>query len=325
MLWMLVEAAGDDFVHAAAPAEHASEEPDGRPAWADDADVDLELRHGPIYTYLRVVNRRSSPYSGMLAYRAPDGDVLHLHAGIGAGRAGLVMLNGDEVAGVAFDGDASEGGWLARGLSTSVVFSGGAAGVIPCADSGLLLVAPESGRFQLRRGMGWPKVTGYRLLLNGRLLPASLRIDATHLLVPYVAEDEQGQTDMYLVLRNDQELPIMLRGYLSTLLAARAAALNHAVALATPAKLFGGVATMLAEVATRLVAQAARLATLGAYDLAWRDADARAGEAIRALEMALNAQRRSWLTGALDITEYERRAARITRSMRLVSFAYQAG
>jgi hypothetical protein len=320
MLWMLIAAAGDDAPVAMPLAEPARDTHENRSAWADDEMIDLTLRHGLVYSYLHIANRRASPYSGLLAYRAQDGDVLHIHAGIGAGRPGLVMLESDEVLGLAFDGDASEGGWLARGLSTSVVFSGGAGGVAPCGAGGLVLVAPQSGRFQMRRGQGWADIACFRLLLNGRLLTASLQVDTTHLLVPYVAEDEHGQTDMYLVLRGDAELPNPLRAYLATLLAGRAAACKHAAALLAPVEGMGDALEWLGGVAAQLASDQDHLDTLADYDAAWRAADLATGDVLR----ALNAEYRGLSLGALDHAGL-RRAERIMRSMRGIVFMYEAG
>ena len=97
-----------------------------RYAWADGADVDLMVRYSASHTYLSIDNRRPAPYNGILAYRGRDGAVLHLHAGVGAGRAGIVLLIDDEVYGAAIEGDGAEGGWLARGLRSSAVFNTGA-------------------------------------------------------------------------------------------------------------------------------------------------------------------------------------------------------
>ena len=49
---------------------------------------------------------------------------------------------------IAIGGDGAEGGWLARGMHSSVVFSSGAGSIVPC-GAGLVLSAPQSGRFQV--------------------------------------------------------------------------------------------------------------------------------------------------------------------------------
>src|SRR6185503_8979116 len=111
-----------------------------------------------------------------------------------AGCAGMVLLTDDEVHGAAIDGDGSEGGWLARGLRSSALYNTGAGALARCGDV-LLLTAPQSGRFQARWAEGWAEMTAHRLLLSGALLPAYVQIDATHLSIPYQAEDAHGQTD----------------------------------------------------------------------------------------------------------------------------------
>lgn len=289
-----------------------------RHAWADGEGVDLRLRHGEVHTYLFVENRRRSPYNGVLAYRAPDGAVLHVHVGIGSNRAGLLVLSGDEIAGAAIDGDGSEGGWLARGLHTSIVFNSGAGGVASCGDA-LLLTGPQSGRFQLRRAAGWLNLAAHRLLLSGELLPARLNVDATHLSVPYIAEDERGQTDLYVVAPGSGELPPGLRDYLAAQLAGWAAALERAADLASglpgAAEVAGAdAAAALREGARCLDTWRSRIATLDEYSAAWRAAEALSRPAISGLEHTLALARRACLEGALgqaDYDELERRIGRV--------------
>ncbi|HWQ14475.1 MAG TPA: beta-galactosidase, partial [Roseiflexaceae bacterium] len=192
----------------------------GRHGWADAPEVDVGVRHGAAHTYVLIANRQPAPYSGTIAYRSPAGEVLHLHVNMGGWRAGAVMLLGDEVVGAAFGGDASEGGWLARGLFGSVVFNAGAGAVAPC-GGGLLLTAPGSGRFQLRRREGWEGLAAHRLLLGGGLLPAAVHVEATHASLPYVAEDERGCTDLYALLPAGAVVPVALRSYLGALLVMR--------------------------------------------------------------------------------------------------------
>lgn len=290
-----------------------------RHAWADGEGVDLRLRHGEVYTYLFVENRRRSPYNGVLAYRAPDGAVLHVHVGIGGKRAGLLVLSGDEIVGAAIDGDGSEGGWLARGLHTSIVFNSGAGGVAGCGDA-LLLTAPQSGRFQLRRAAGWLDLVAHRLLLSGELLPARLNVDATHLSLPYVAEDERGQTDLYVVAPGSGELPPALRDYLAAQLAGWAAALERAANLASglpgAAEVAGADASAaLREGARCLETWRARIATLGEYSAAWRAAEALSRPAIGGLEHALALARRACLEGALGQADYDELERRIERAL----------
>jgi len=257
-------------------ADHASELIESRGgnaryAWADSPAIGVEMRYGSRYTYVFIHNRQAAAYNGMLAYRAPGGDVLHMHVGIGAGRAGIVMLREDEVVGAAIDGDGAEGGWLARGLTSSMVFNAGAGGVAPC-GRGLLLTAPQSGRFQIRRSAGWAEMQAYRLLLSGKVLPAPLQVDAAHVLLAYTAEDDCGQTDMYLVLPEHSELPAALRAYLATPLHARALDLEAGAELAS--QLVPEAAPKLRGMAQTLAANAARLDTIADYTAAWHHSEA---------------------------------------------------
>jgi hypothetical protein len=254
-----------------------------RYAWADTPEIEVGVRYGASLTYLFVHNRRASAYNGMLTYRAPAGDVLHLHIGIGAGRAGIVALRDDEVLGAAIDGDGAEGGWLARGLTSSVVFNAAAGGVAPCGNA-LLLTAPQSGRFQLRRSEGWAGMLAYRLLLNGDLLPARLQTEAAHLLLPYIAEDERGQTDLYMLLPASHILPAQLRDYLAVPLRARAANLRYAAELAGQAA--SDIAPPLDQAARALNAGAQQLATIDDYAAAWLAADQHIEAVLAAIEGA---------------------------------------
>ena len=253
-----------------------------RYAWADIVAMEVNVRYGAEYTYVFVHNRQMAACNGMLAYRAPGGDVLHVHIGIGANRSGIIMLREDEVVGAAIDGEGAEGGWLARGLTSSMVFNAGAGGVAPCGH-GLLITAPQSGRFQIRRSAGWDAIQAYRLMLSGELIEARVQIDAAHVLLPYIAEDDQGQSDLYLLLPGEQALPAELRMYLATPLHARALDLESAAMLAT--NLASEAAPGLRDAANALAAGAARLATIDDYAAAWRQA----GDQIRSAVAALQA------------------------------------
>ncbi|MBC8077149.1 MAG: hypothetical protein H7Y32_13820, partial [Chloroflexales bacterium] len=96
------------------------------------------------------------------------------------------------------------------------------------APGALLLSAPQSGRFDLRRPDGWSDLAVYRLLIDGRLAKAPYSVEDTHLVVPYVAEDELGPTDAYLVAAPDAPLPARLHAYLATLLRAKEHTLRQA-------------------------------------------------------------------------------------------------
>ncbi len=297
-----------------------------RYAWADTTGVELSLRYGAAYTYLFVSNRRPAHYSGTLAYRAPDGTVLHLHLGVGAGCAGVVLLRDDEVAGAAIDGDASEGGWLARGLSSSAIFNNGAGGMVAC-GAGLLLTASQSGRFQIRRAEGWAGMAAHRLLLSGALLPAQLQTDATHLLVPYVAEDERGQTDLYVVQPAGDPAPPYLRDYLAALLVSRAATLRRGAALAASESavlddtgaVYEAAAGDFSAIAWRLEDLAPSLSTLAEYRAAWQEADDLSRPALAALERELARAHGAFLEGALDPADYEARERQIARVLNVIA------
>jgi hypothetical protein len=231
----------------------------------------------------------------------------------------MVLLIDDEVYGAAIDGDGSEGGWLARGLRSSAVFNTGA-GALARYGEGLLLTAPQSGRFQTRRSEGWGELRAYRLLLNGSLLPARLQIDATHLSIPYVAEDEHGQTDMYVVMPSDQPLPAELRSYLAAQLAGRASALGRAGALAEQASAPSAAtaqAAALTAAAERLDATAARLDTIEDYSAAQRGADELIRPALAALSDMLAQARGAALSGTLDQAGYSAVEQLIARIMRV--------
>jgi hypothetical protein len=291
-----------------------------RYAWADGANIDLAVRYSANHTYLAIDNRRSTPYNGILAYRGRDGAVLHLHAGIGARCAGIVLLTDDEVYGAAIDGDGAEGGWLVRGLRSSAMFNTGAGALARC-GTGLLLTAPQSGRFQARRAEGWADMRAFRLLFSGMLLPAHVQIDATHIAIAYVAEDARGQTDIYLILP-EGDTPLIVRGYLTTLLAARSARLRRAVALAEGAReqpdmpdtvaqtveLFTAAAEQLEEIAKQF-------ATLDEYSAAWSAADDLCRQAIVGLAQVLTQARGALLAGQIDPAAHEAIERPIARIM----------
>lgn len=241
-----------------------------RYAWADSPGLGVELRYGHAALYLTMQNEQPAAYHGMLAYRARDGAVLHLQVGMGGGRSGSVMLSDDEVLGAAIDGEAAEGGWFTRGQQSGIAFNNGPGALVAC-GAALIATAAQSGRFQARRPAGWQGIAAHRLLLNGVLLPAELRVEASHLSLPYVAEDEYGQTDCYLLLDPAQPLPGPVRGYLAGLLRARAAALRQWSRLAVGGER-PGVAQAAAELgsaAAQLEDAASQLASLAAYEHTW--------------------------------------------------------
>jgi hypothetical protein len=306
----------------------------GRYAWPDEDDVDVSVRHGAEYTYLFLANRRPMPYSGTIAYRSPDGAVQHLHVNIGALRAGAAVLRSDEVIGVAMGGDASEGIWMVRGMHSSIVFNGGAGVIAPC-GRWLLFSAPQSGRFQMRRPEGWTDIVAYRLLLSGHLLPALYQTEVTHASIPYIAEDENGVTDMYLLAPAQAALSPYLRQYLATLLGARAAALTRAGQIAAAVTLSGehavaveargacaAVATACAQIAAALRATADHVELdIRAYADAWRAADDASAAVVHELGGALTHARRAHLAGVLPQPAYEPFEACLAQLVEIVARA----
>jgi hypothetical protein len=252
-----------------------------RYAWADAEDVDVSIRYGGGHTFLFIANRRPSPYNGLLSYRAPDRSIQHVHIGLGSSRVGVVLIKDDEVLGAAIGGDAAEGGWLARGLHSSIVFNNGAGMVAPC-GTGLLLSAAHSGRFQVRRPAGWQGLEAWRLLLNGTLLPADFQTDGVHVGLPYIAEDERGQTDMYLLLPAHEPLPRQPHEHTATLLRARALSLQRAAQVSndaartagTPRDALALAAEEFVRAADGLEMLAERSYSIEDYGAAWEAASA---------------------------------------------------
>jgi hypothetical protein len=97
-------------------------------------------------------------------------------------------------------------------------------------EGGSLVTAADSGRFRLARPAGDYGV--YRLLLDGRLLEAAGRKRGDRLLLDYVAADELGETDMYILLNDPIALLTgFLREYTASLLMGRAHTLRRAGAM----------------------------------------------------------------------------------------------
>jgi hypothetical protein len=97
-------------------------------------------------------------------------------------------------------------------------------------EGGTLVTGPESRRVRVPRPVGDYGV--YRLLLDGRLLPAASRKWGEALHLDYVAADQAGETDMYFVL-HDPSAPLTgyLDEYLTLLLTGKALALRQAGAM----------------------------------------------------------------------------------------------
>jgi len=282
--------------------------------WADGSDVDVTVRHGSRYTYIFIANRRAEAYSGTLTYRVADGSLQHLHVGIGGPRIGIAILDGDDVAGCAVGGDASEGAWLIRGMRSSMVFNGGAGVVAPCGH-GLRFSAPHSGRFQVRRPQGWDGLVPYRLMVSGEILPAASQIEGANLALPYVAEDEHGVTDSYLLLPAGPA-PAPLHEELRTLLLARAHMLGDIAAMPPPDH--NGTAPTqaiafqaFADTSGMLTVLADRAFTLDEYAIAWRHASIVCAPVISALVRELARARGERLAGMLDEARYAAIEARL--------------
>jgi hypothetical protein len=199
------------------------------------------------------------------------------------------------------------------------MFNTGAGALARC-GAGLLLTAPQGGRFQSRRVEGWAGMRAYRLLFSGALLPAHVQIDAAHIAIAYVAEDARGPTDLYLILPEGDTPPIV-RSYLATLLAARIAMLRRAITLAdgtreqrVPLDTIARTAEPLTAAADYLAAIAEQFTTLDQYSAAWIAADELCRPAFTALAQTLTQARSALLAGQSDPAAHdaiERQIARI--------------
>lgn len=216
----------------------------GRYAWADQPDVDALVRYGAAggdqaLVYLWIANRRDQAYNGLIAYRAPDESIEHVNVSLGPQRIGLLVLRAGEVLGASLGGEVAEGSWLVRGMQTSIVWSGGPALVAPYElvdgeASVLFMSSPVGGRLNLRRPSGWEGLVGYRLLLDGSVLPIDITVENSHLIVSYIAEDRAGQSDGVILCAADTPLPTRLRAYLNTQLQARISMLSRSAAILEP-------------------------------------------------------------------------------------------
>ncbi|GAB4109445.1 MAG: hypothetical protein Fur005_13220 [Roseiflexaceae bacterium] len=204
------------------PIQHV---PNHAAIWADSSDIRLHLRRTPDHILIQIANPRNEPYAGTITYRGHDESLLHLHVNIGAQRTSWMLLKHEEIIGVACEGDASEGAWVIRSMRSSIVFNGGAGGVAPW-GSGMILTAAHSGRFQLRHPDGWNNLQIERLLITGERQIAPYQVEGSHLIVPYIAEDQAGQTDLYLVSSSTEQLADPIDHYLTTIAQARKASIT---------------------------------------------------------------------------------------------------
>jgi hypothetical protein len=95
----------------------------------------------------------------------------------------------------------------------------------------LLVTGPDSRRLRLPRP-AWPALAAYRLMLDGRLLDAAARGRRSRLALDYVAEDDDGPTDLYVICEAPSaSLAAYLESYLRSLLRARSLILKRAASL----------------------------------------------------------------------------------------------
>jgi hypothetical protein len=294
-LAMLALGAGQQLAQAVPPPETA----DIRAAWADSISVQISLRHAGAATYLAIKHRGNDPYSGVLTYRNAVGELLHVHANLGPNRSGVILLQDEEIVGAAFTADASEGVWLLRAMQSSVVFNGGSGAAVPC-GTGFVLLADASGRFQIRRPSLWNQVVVYRMLRSGELVAASCQIEASHLSVPYVAQDALGSTDWYLVTPANTALEEPIRRLLVQRLVAQA---EYYQRTGYPA---------LQALAERLIAQLAQLQNPDQYRLIWEEQSRNASARIEQILLEYSSVRAArLLRGQATAEPHEEQLARI--------------
>jgi hypothetical protein len=125
----------------------------------------------------------------------------------------------------------------------------------------------------------------FRLLLDGTLLAATATMEGSHLSMPYVAEDQHGQTDCYIVMPESALLPPQLCSFLHMLLYARAAVLEAAAELAAQVGM-GGAATAFVQIANLLSAAVPQMTTLAAYADVRQHADTATRRALADLDSA---------------------------------------
>lgn len=298
-------------------------------AWADQPDIDLQLRYAqpdasnePL-VYLWIANRRPQNYSGMIAYRAFDGSIEHVHVTIGPQRSGLIVLQKGDLVAVSMDGDYSEGSWIVRALRSSMVWSGGSALVVPYnldhEQPTLLVSSPQSGKLSIRRPDAWPQLAAYRVLLNGELMSVELQIKQELLTLNYLAEDQHGQSDAYLICPADRVLAAGLRHSLNAQLLARASILDQqAQALAAAQGELRQERMMLQAVAAQYEALANDHYTPESYQQAWRVNQKILQQAIDALSRQL-IQARAALGAFGESGSHAQRARLLEQALRQLS------
>ncbi|MFQ5612065.1 MAG: beta-galactosidase [Anaerolineae bacterium] len=189
-----------------------------RRAWVDVPEVDVMVRYGAEAVYLAVVNRRTSSFKGDAHYLDSDGATRAVRLELSPRQMGLVSVRGGELAGAAWH--AGGGGEVAAG-ATRFAFEGDEAAVASI-DGGLVLSAPDRGRFRLTRPGEWGDVVAYRLLFGGEMVVLKTRVRGQTLSLDYVAGDERGLTESVWLLAGGAALPPLLAEHLQSLLAGQA-------------------------------------------------------------------------------------------------------
>jgi hypothetical protein len=111
---------------------------------------------------------------------------------------------------------------------------------------------------------GWANIQSYRLTMHGQLLACPCQIEAQHLTVPYIAEDQHGQTDQYLILETNDPLPDAVEAHLRVWLKLRANEVHAAASICR-----NGPAQQLLSAASNLESMATGRFDLNDYRSIW--------------------------------------------------------
>ncbi len=186
--------------------------------------MDVTVRHGRNgVAFLALANRGSATFDGPVTYLDVGGTERRVQLRAGGPHVSFALFRDGQLESALLHGE--DGAYVASS-GGGVEIDRGQVVVARCGTA-ILVSAPESVRVTLRLTEGWEGLRAWRLLLEGGVVPATVRVDAETLVLEYRAELGARDTEAYLLAPAEAAIAAELRPLLVTRLLQRALYLGH--------------------------------------------------------------------------------------------------